>query len=229
MDRMDELPRDGMAEHVFVFGDVAPIPILRGEFDGIPGGIAVQLGTGRPHLLAGDGRIFGTFGNWLDLHVVVDADSTAGLLLPGRCRRLGTAALKGEGAGVASAEGACGVAVKSSDGGRHSVLARVHGRAGAARGLVGAAAAGRRGIRQTRAGRPSVGRADTADSSSTRGGGCLGTRDVMCRKSLPHLLEHVLRLGHEVVDVAEEELVVGLAFVVISVVVVVVAFRAINR
>ena len=47
----------------------------------------------------------------------------------------------------------------------------------------------------------------------------------MCRKSLPHLLEHVLRLGHEGIDVAEEEFVVGFAS---SIVIVVVAVRAVD-
>lgn len=88
--------------------------------------------------------------------------------------------------------------------------------------------AGHRGIRQARAGRPVLGRtaahADvvivTADHFRAA-----AARHVMCRKSLPHLLEHAFRFGHEGVDVAEEEFVVGFAS---SVVIVVVAVRAVD-
>ena len=99
---MDQLAGDGVPKHVLVFGNVAPIPVFAGKLDGIPGGIAVDLGTGRPHLLADVGGILGPFGNWFDLDVVVDANPPARLLLSGRRRRS-----KGEGAGVTSAEGSC--------------------------------------------------------------------------------------------------------------------------
>ena len=77
VDGMDQLARNGVPKHLLVFGNVAPIPILAGKLDGIPGSIAVQLGTGRPHLLSDVGGILGPFGNRFDLDVVVDADPSA--------------------------------------------------------------------------------------------------------------------------------------------------------
>ena len=112
--------------------------------------------------------------------------------------------------------------MKSSNGRRHggSIVAGIHCR-------FDGLGAGHRGIRQARAGRPSVGRtaahADVVAADHFRA--AAAARHVMCRKSLPHLLEHVLRLGHEGVDVAEEEFVVGFAS---SIVIVVVAVRAVD-
>ena len=73
-----------MPEHILVFGDRAPIPPIGMEFDGISGGILIQLGARSPKLGPNVGRIFRPFGDGLDLHVAVDTDTSTSLLLAGR-------------------------------------------------------------------------------------------------------------------------------------------------
>ena len=108
----------------------------------------------------------------------------------------------------------CGIAVISSNDGRDGtdsaiVAAGIHGRS------VGA---GRVGIRQAGAGRAPVCCADTADSTGGyfRAADAARHRHVMCGESFPHLLKHVFRLGHEVINVSKKEFIVGLAAVVIG-------------
>lgn len=103
MDGMDEFASDRMPQHVFIFGHRAPVPSFGMIFDGVPSSIGIQFGTGRPQLLSDFGRIFRSFGDGLHFDVTIDADTTTARF---RLARLATA-VKGQSAGVASAEGAC--------------------------------------------------------------------------------------------------------------------------
>ena len=86
MNGMDQLARNGVPEHILVFGDRPPIPALGMEFDGVASGILHEFGTCRPEFGSNLGRIFRSFGDGLDLDVAIDADPSSRFLLAGRCR-----------------------------------------------------------------------------------------------------------------------------------------------